>query len=178
MDSNSHDDKSVSQGRRELLQAIVAGSGWVATRALLPAVWSSPIVGSMLLPEHAAASYNTTTDTVTSEGVTFASAADDLAGTGPNAAAIVAIAGTGTVSLTIYPPSEVFAERVQYHVYEYADDDNEKTKGTVVALMTPSNDSALSARVDVSLKRNAGGYHYQLRLVDGRHTAWVGVKVQ
>ena len=53
----SPDDTSVENpGRRELLKALAAGGGAIATSILLPGQWVKPVIEAGLLPAHAQAS--------------------------------------------------------------------------------------------------------------------------
>jgi hypothetical protein len=173
MSTNNSDREEISEGRRELLKAVAAAGGVIATRVLLPVAWSTPIVASMSLPAHAAMSSPISQDEVP-EG------SSDTAGTGPDSAAIVPAVSGGKVTLSIYPPAPVLSGRTQFQVVEEL---NVTTSSPpekfirVVALMTPSADQGLSGSFTVDLTRSNGTYRYQLRW-SGGHTAWVSVNVK
>jgi hypothetical protein len=173
MSTNNRDQDEVSAGRRELLKAVAAASGVVATRVLLPVAWSTPIVASMALPAHAALS------SASSQPQNSPAGSTTTPGSGANGVAIVPTVSGETVTLTITPPASVITARTQFQVCERFDD----TKATptakfvrVVSLMTPSGDATLSGSFKLELTRPKGDYEYQLRWSDG-NTAWVQVTV-
>jgi hypothetical protein len=171
--NDEHNLDSESLGRRELLKAMAGASGWAASRLLLPAAWSAPVLASMALPAHAQMS------SPNSEPPEPPEDEPEAAGTGPNDAAIVATVEDSTVTLTVWPPAALISNRTQYQVYERLDDTKASpvTKFVrVVGLMTPSADATLSGSVSFELSRAAGRYEYQLRWPGG-HTAWVEVTV-
>jgi hypothetical protein len=173
MSTNHSDREEISEGRRELLKAVAAAGGVIATRVLLPVAWSAPIVASMSLPAHAAMSSPYSQD-AKPEGDR------DEPGTGPDGAAIVGAVSGGKVTLTILPPSSVITGRTQFQVVEELALNQASPPQTfvrVVALMTPSADSSLSGSFTVDLTRSNGTYRYQLRWAGG-HTAWVSVNVK
>jgi hypothetical protein len=173
MSTNNSDREEISEGRRELLKAVAAAGGVIATRVLLPVAWSTPIVASMSLPAHAAMSSPISQDK-NPEG------SKDEPGTGPDGAAIVSAVSSGKVTLTVLPPTSVISGRTQFQVVEELDVTTSSPPEKfvrVVALMTPSADSALSGSFTVDLTRSNGTYRYQLRW-SGGHTAWVSVNVK
>jgi len=173
MSTNNFDRDEISEGRRELLKAVAAAGGVIATRVLLPVAWSTPIVASMALPAHAEMSNSN------SQGE--APSGDKVeTGTGENGAVFSAVIASGKITLTITPPSSVISGRKQFQVYERLDD----TKASpptpfvrVVALMTPSADPAFSGSFVVELTRPPARYEYQLRWVGG-HTDYKAFEVK
>ncbi len=174
MSTNHSDRDEVSEGRRELLKALAATSGIVATRVLLPVAWSTPIVASMSLPAHAAMSSSA------SQPANPPSGDKAEEGSGPEGVAISAAVSGTKVTLTITPPATVISARTQFQVYERFDDRKASPPTPfvrVVALMTPSADKALSGSYSVELTREPADYEYQLRWTGG-YTKWVAVKVK
>lgn len=169
MSTNESEREEISEGRRELLKAVAAAGGVVATRVLLPVAWSTPIVASLSLPAHASMSNPNSEplDPPASDKMV-----DDVGIT-------VALAGT-KVTLTVAPPKSVISARTQFQVYERFDDTKASPPAKfvrVVALMTPSADEAFSGSYTVELTREPADYEYQLRW-PGFYTKWVPAKVK
>jgi hypothetical protein len=171
MNDNDRDLDQIEVGRRELLNALASAGGVLATRVLLPAVWSTPILASMALPAHAAMSSSV------SQAQEPAQDSSATPGSGAGGVAIVATVVSGKVKLVITPPAALISARTQYQVYESLTPSGASEPFVrIVGLMTPSADSTLSGSVTLELERSAGAYKYQLRW-DGGHTAWVSVNV-
>lgn len=144
MSTNQSDPDETSEGRRELLKAIAAASGVIATRILLPIAWTAPIVTSMPLPAHAA-----------------------MSSCGP----ITGSVANGVVTLTLKPSASAIAGRKQIQVLEKQNILFATAPGQeqVVALLTPSSATDFSGSFTLELKRpDKGSYEY--RMVCGDET--------
>ncbi len=173
---NAHDqvqtpepeDEPIAPGRRELLKAMAAGGSWVMARAILPAVWSAPVVAGMALPEHAQASCRNTVQvdppsSSASHSWTNAVLVDHEV--------VSTLHDTVKITVTVTAQDELIAERTQFQLYERSEAEDGTSYVCVVALITPSDDATFSRTRTITLERPGGTYAYQLRW-DGGHTEW------
>lgn len=172
--SSHDDDPTLPLGRRELLKALAGAGGFVATRILLPAMWTAPLIASMPLPAHA--------DMSVASGCVILDQTNDGAATGTldAAAGIVPSLITGGLRLTITPPASLLANRTPYRVVEEIIETctsgngtmNNKTFYQTLATYNPSTSAALSGTAVLDLTRTKGTYKFQLRW-NGGYTALV-----
>lgn len=164
---NSNDNDEKTLGRRELLKAIAGAGGIVASRLLLPALWSAPILASMPLPAHASLSNPECT------GAPFNALGTEVPASAANLQAKIS---NTTITITFNLPSAVVAGRLPYQLYEQETAVQTLITGTcVVALYMPGHRETTQTtktvtRGQVYAKTNT--YKYQLRW-SGGYTSWV-----
>jgi hypothetical protein len=98
-------DEKIGENRRKLLKSIAIGSGVIVAGRSLPESWSRPVVGSVMLPAHAATSPATCEGVYSgvasgTSNIPFANCVSTGSVSFPSQAVVVAIDPAGQITAT------------------------------------------------------------------------------
>jgi hypothetical protein len=159
-DNREMENQSTSEGRRELLKAIAAGTGALAVRVLLPAAWTTPVITALALPAHAAMSGPSTAvqESVTPAG-TVSAATDAVSGLSANASTPLQ---NGEAVFTVKPPSE-FYDALPFGNPIHLVEQNNGRAYRIATFYPQQRDAVFIHR----MKSDGGTRSYQLRWATG-----------